>query len=243
LPNRLEYRNAQIVAQKEKMRPGPTIIRKCSSCAAPIKQTTIKSGNTFGAIVWTDGKIEAPMLPDLPLFVKCPHCSSLLWIDEQLELRVDGLDCRLIYEEEKIINKSSFEKTIFGDIESDIPKYIVPSANELFTFLDMNISDVKKEQYLRVQALWAGNDARRTGGKMHHLSKNESRNLQALSVLLNESNNSERIMKAEIMRELGRFDDALSILAFLPGKELMEAFIVIKELAHREDPFVSRIPP
>jgi len=44
------------------------------------------SGNTFGATFWTDGKRDAPMLPDLPEFVKCPHCKLLLWINEQEEL-------------------------------------------------------------------------------------------------------------------------------------------------------------
>jgi hypothetical protein len=41
------------------MRPGPTIIKKCSDCSEFFQQHTIKSGNTFyGAILWTDGKRE-----------------------------------------------------------------------------------------------------------------------------------------------------------------------------------------
>jgi hypothetical protein len=68
------------------MMPGPTLIRRCSLCLKLFLQETISSGNTFGASWWTDGKMEAPMLPDEPWLVKCPHCGALLWIDEQEEV-------------------------------------------------------------------------------------------------------------------------------------------------------------
>jgi len=48
-------------------------------------------------------------------------------------------------------------------------------------------------------------------------------------------------MKAEIMRELGRFDYAVSVLPMLPDNESVEAVTVIKELAQKKDPFVSKI--
>ena len=64
------------------MLPGPTIVKKCSSCSKLITQNTIASGNTLEATFWTDGKQEAPMFPDQPWLVMCPHCHSLLWIDE-----------------------------------------------------------------------------------------------------------------------------------------------------------------
>ena len=56
--------------RRTRMRPGPTIIKKCSVCSELIQQHTIRSGNTFyGAIFWTDGKREAPMFPDQPRLV------------------------------------------------------------------------------------------------------------------------------------------------------------------------------
>ena len=198
------------------MRPGPEIIRKCVSCTVPMAQVTIKSGNTFGATLWTDGKMEAPMLPDLPWFVKCPHCHSLLWIDEQVELGETELGCMLTSEKEKLSTKRHSKKTILGDIEPGIPQCIAPSAEELSAFLDTNISDVRKERYLRIRSWWAGNDVRRKSRKKHPLSEKEAKNLQALVALLIESDKNDRIMKAEIMRELGRFDDAVSLLAMLP---------------------------
>jgi uncharacterized Zn finger protein len=60
------------------MIPGPTVIYECSSCGKHIEQQTIVSGNTFGARFWTDGKVDAPMLPDEPWLVKCQHCGILV---------------------------------------------------------------------------------------------------------------------------------------------------------------------
>ena len=65
------------------MLPGPTIIRRCSQCDQLIEESTIMSGNTFGATYWTDGKREAPMLPNTLWLVQCPHCQALAWLDEQ----------------------------------------------------------------------------------------------------------------------------------------------------------------
>ena len=63
------------------MLPGPDMYKHCSSCHQLIIEETLMSGNTFGAIYWSDGKREAPMLPKTPWLITCPHCKALLWID------------------------------------------------------------------------------------------------------------------------------------------------------------------
>ncbi|MGC9453108.1 MAG: hypothetical protein ACP5I4_16880 [Oceanipulchritudo sp.] len=63
------------------MLPGPTLIMKAPGCQKPVKFSTIASGNTFGATWWTDGKQEAPMLPDNPWLRKSPSEGVLFWSD------------------------------------------------------------------------------------------------------------------------------------------------------------------
>ena len=53
------------------MIPGPNIIIKCPSCGKLHQRKSIISGNTCGAIFFSDGSRIAPMLPDFPYFVKC----------------------------------------------------------------------------------------------------------------------------------------------------------------------------
>ena len=57
-------------------KPGPDTIRECPGCKAQVREQTTLSGNTFRAQYWTDGKREAPMLPDFPWLVKCPKCGK-----------------------------------------------------------------------------------------------------------------------------------------------------------------------
>ncbi len=100
------------------------------------------SGNTFGAAYWTDGKMDAPMLPDQPWLVKCPHCGALLWIDK-LEV---------------------VEKTWAGDDDregDECRRYQLPNLQDYFTKLRKPRFGKEKERYLRVRAWWAGNDQRR----------------------------------------------------------------------------------
>jgi uncharacterized protein (DUF2225 family) len=68
------------------MTPGPTLIVKCSSCDRHFQQRTIASGNTRRAKFWTDGKMEAPMFPNVPAAASCPHCNSFVWLFELEEI-------------------------------------------------------------------------------------------------------------------------------------------------------------
>src|SRR6476660_1051502 len=151
------------------MTPGPTIIRKCSSCQKFIAQYTIASGNTFGARFWTDGKRDAPMLPDQPWLVKCRHCGSLLWIDEQKQVGEINSWGTGHQEEQKF---------------KDAQLYDTPSVQDYFSFLAKGYSEKPKERYLRMRIWWAGNDARRHQVDVSPMSSEEVANLLALASLL-----------------------------------------------------------
>ena len=65
--------------------------------------------------------------------------------------------------------------------------------------------------------------------------------MHALADLLQEKKHDERLLKAEIMRELGLFDQALALLArpFRPGLRSAADFII--ELAKKKDPWVREL--
>lgn len=205
------------------MMPGSTVIRRCSVCAKLIAQETIASGNTFGARFWTDGKRDAPMLPDQPWLVKCRHCRALVWIDEQ----------------EKVGEVEPWDSgdATFGDARP----YITPSVRDYFAILEEGVSDNKKVTYLRRRAWWAGNDARRQGGDATPLSDVETANLHAFAALLDESDENDRIMKAEVMRELGEYEDATALLSKPFSDGLAQAVAIIKGLTAQRISFVREM--
>ncbi|NBD11958.1 ribosomal protein L7/L12 [Corallococcus silvisoli] len=68
------------------MMPGPDIVVACPMCEAPLRQPSLLSSNTFGAVVWTDGWCDMPMLPLPPRVSRCGACQRLFWVSRAREL-------------------------------------------------------------------------------------------------------------------------------------------------------------
>lgn len=201
------------------MLPGPTIIKKCSACSKSIKQGTLRSSNTFGATQWTDGKQHAPMQPDQPWLVLCPHCHAPLWIDELEELG----------------EVSWGEK---GGEFAEALAYKRPTLEDYLALLGKSALEPKKIRYLRLKAWWSSNDARRTAKNTIPMSPSEISNLQAFAQLLDESNDNDRLMKAEVFRELGQFEVSLALLDKPVNANLIKVVEQIRGRAKKGDPLV-----
>jgi hypothetical protein len=66
-------------------------------------------------------------------------------------------------------------------------------------------------------------------------------NLEAFSHQLSDSDPNQRLMKAEVMRELSRFDEALSLLAYPYPDNYSHAVTCIRELATSKDAKVAKV--
>lgn len=175
-------------------RPGHDIIRECPKCKTQLVQQTTMSGNTFGARFWTDGKMEASMLPFLPWLVKCPKCGTLIWIDEVKELG----------------KVSPWEKTKRWP---DAKKYSLPNESEIINLAASGKLTQKKELYARRTAWYTANDAvRMKENAKIDFSEVQRKNMEAMAELLDEKQPGQRLMKAEIYRELGAFKDCIKLL-------------------------------
>lgn len=166
------------------------------------------------------------MLPDQPLLVKCPHCSYLVWIEEQNqvgEVEHFGLleECGGRFKEARSVS--------------------TPTFAEYTDFLAEDVRDKKKERYARLRTWWAGNDARRADGKVPPMSELEAANLRSLVTLLNEIDDTDRIMKAEAMRELGMFESAEALLSTLHDSGLKQAVEIICRLNKMRSVAVSEM--
>ena len=204
------------------MLPAPSLFKICSECSGLIEERQIRSGNTFGATFWTDGKRDAPMLPDQPWLVKCPHCQSLLWIDEL----------------EVVAEVDPFSK---GKAHKDAQAYCTPELNDYYSILESIKIDKEKEHYIRLRAWWAGNDKRRDTKIKQDFSEKEIENLQSLNNLLDDSNDNDRLMHAEIKRELGEFEEAESILSDPFNEEFAKAVNNISGLVQERKSFVAKM--
>ena len=203
---------------------GPDIIRECPKCKTKLKQETTMSGNTFGAHFWTDAKMEAPMLPDRPWLIKCPKCNSLLWINELDKLGEQGS-----WEEDKKW--------------PDAVEPALPSEEDYFSILqDDSLSD-KKKLYAHRRAWWLANDAYRSGKvKNANFSESQKTNLKKFANLINEEDPDQRLLKAEVFRELGQFDDCIKLLSIsFENKRHAEIADFIRSLAEQKVSIVREI--
>jgi hypothetical protein len=187
------------------------IVRECPHCRAHVVQEDTLSGNTFGATFWTDGKREAKMLPDHPWLAKCPICNFLFWIDEAVEVDT-GFDAA-----------------------KGKQQVLAPSGKEMLEFLSGSALPRDKEMFLRVAAWRSANDAwRRVLNATPAFSKDLVQNLHVLSEMLDESEPNQRILKAEIARELGEFDECLGLLSHPFDERYGHAVGFIKKLAEEK---------
>lgn len=207
------------------MIPGPDQVIACPHCGSLARQHTLISGNTFGAILWSDGKQEAPMLPEFPAVTKCHGCKRFYWVDEA---EVKG------------------EIEPFGDKWEIAQPTRHLTIDEYIEALDAGVGSTRrKERYLRVHFWWAVNDIIRRNSSaqipMRYVQKWRE-NLTKLSVLLDERDPNDRIMKAEIARETGDFAQAVRLLEDVPADFRWIADSIM-ELAKKKSSLVTQLRP
>lgn len=180
------------------MRPGPTQILKVPGCQEPVQFFSFASGNTFGARYWTDGKRCARMAQDNSLLKKVPSQGVLFWWDA----------CELIgyyggWEWENPEMDPSW-LTLESVQEPDEADYL-RAIREGMGY------DEDRLKYLHIRYWWAGNDAVRKDPSQS-LSDEQLEQLAVLKTMLSVDVPNERLLRAEICRELGNFDEALGLL-------------------------------
>lgn len=67
------------------MNPYFARILTCPKCGKHKEVLSLMSGNTFNAVYWSDGKMVAPMLPQVSGIQKCPFCGTYFFLDRQKE--------------------------------------------------------------------------------------------------------------------------------------------------------------
>ena len=109
------------------------LLKKCPGCAKRLKLYRMTSTDTSMAKFWTDGKMEAPLIPDLPEFVKCPFCDVPFWVAEAETLA---------QEEQKLFAPDRWKDARFVRI---------PGHTELCEAIDTGYGDTEEHEiYLRM---------------------------------------------------------------------------------------------
>lgn len=215
---------------------GPDCVVACPRCEGLARHPTLLSGNTVGMLVWTDGKRFAPMCYEPPPVVKCSHCGKCYWLAEAAT--VGHVDRR--------------EMERDADAARRMPMVAEPAEEEFYQALAEGLArNPEEERTLRTLAWWRSNDPfrdewpeedRQISPQVPYRPERSDawrKNLEALLRLGSPEDVEGILLKAEIFRELGRFDDAagllLEILENAESPEIAEAAEKIRELCDVED--------
>ena len=212
---------------------GPDYYYCCPKCSAVASRTSIVSGNTFGAVYWSDAKREAPMLPDAPALVACPSCRTYLWI--ALLTSVGKIDC---------YNAPPDNGELPARWEN-APRFRNPDGNDFAEALTAGLADTAEhERYIRVRIWWSLNDQHRKGDRTNrgHDTSFLS-NLNRLATLLDDTAN-DTLLRAEIARESGCFAQTVELCDTLfgvnPERHLIDTAALIRARAIAKDQWVFR---
>jgi hypothetical protein len=159
------------------------------------------SGNTFGATLYSDGKQIAPMLPRFPNLTKCKKCNSTFWLSDLKEIGECGWGANE--------NPAEWENAPYADFLN---------IEDLFRALNEYKDN---EMSIRQDIWWSYNDRVRNNQKlfMENSPNDEAmwkENCESLIDLLDNNDTSQKIMIAELYRNLVQFEKCVEIIENLP---------------------------
>jgi hypothetical protein len=205
---------------------GDDNIYKCPVCNNLIANGSLASGNTFDAIYYSDGKIDAPNNPEFPIFSICKKCDNLLWL-----YNMEEIDTCFDY-----LQNEDYKHAQLADFLT-ISEYEIALKIKAF-------SNTAEEIWIRKRILWAFNDRIRAN---EPIFKNNTEiilwedNCEKYIELLDISDNKAKITVAELFRNLGKFEKSLNILKTIKDPEFQWQINQIFEEIEKENQFVFEI--
>jgi hypothetical protein len=201
-------------------------VKQCPNCDCEFIYWAVASCNTFHAKFYTDGFVDGPMYDEGGYLLTCPGCNKSLW-------------CEDVPTKETLSNLEYFS----GSVRGSLPPAERVRGSQYEDLLRQAIWKTEaQEKYVRVRAWWSFNSPYR--GQItdeFKMPPEQKQNLLRLLQLLDTNAPSDSIMKGEILRELGRFDECLKHLEQPFEDRYLPAVDTIRKLANCENRQVAPI--
>jgi len=209
------------------MIPGPNLVYECPKCKRTVWRKSIISGNTVGSILFSDGKRIADMLPEFPFIVKCKGCNTFFWLYDKYRIGE-------FYNREEVESKW---KNPYA------AKFLSP--NEYFEAIKSEIcSNKDKELCLRLNLWRAFNDRIRDYEEIFLTEEDKDiyeSNCVALIEMLDENKINEKIMIAELYRNLGKYVECNNILDTIEEEKYARFKEILKKECEKDNRNVVEI--
>lgn len=189
-------------------------------------QRRFASINSFGLSTrWSDGYTSMPLATEMARLAYCSGCNKIYWLEDATELGV------MPSPGEQTQGKSWLGR-VFGYKTNNGPKGKIAQvdlldldwvdyhkrprpADLLLAVLREEWSSTEREQYLRTRLWWIGNHGQRGMRIVSPMTDEQtSDNVMRLLSLRQAASNLEQSAEtiAELLRQMGRFDEAIAAL-------------------------------
>lgn len=188
------------------MIPGPNYVYECPSCKNFLTNGSIISGNTFGSSFYSDGKRYSIMMPDFPDLTKCKKCETIFWLSNLEPIGTVEWDRE---------NKKEWEQA---------DKATSLTIEDNFKAINDGLAENNNDELLIRRAIfWLYNDRIRNKLPLFNDEQDEERwtaNCKRLLSLLDESDLNQKIMMAELYRNLGDFEACIAIFENIDNDQI-----------------------
>ena len=214
------------------MIPGTPETIKCPACEKLQQRQTLRSGNTFGAIYYSDGKYYAPMLPEYPYYVKCPACGVFFKITTTVIIKTMNAD-------QDSRTKTTEENHVHPFVKFLTVDECIQAINNGLYNIDKKDSKEWNDDLLSLRiSIWRALNNRTQGtdnatapikelnDANADIKKIYDNNCRQILSLSKEDSDANLIMQAEIHRNLGEFDKCKDLLGEIKQPEKYNPYIL-----------------
>lgn len=164
-----------------------SVLYKCPNCNKRYSYFTLLSGNTFGAIFYSDGFMLAPMLPNLLFLSKCNVCKTFF----------------------KLNKDNVIDEGVISSKYEEIPSL---SIYDYIEYIDLNpCLEIKDELYVRQQIRFEFNHNRKLKKDKFLKSYNVENLLKMIEIYENIGFENNLFTVAELYRNTKQFDKAIEL--------------------------------
>lgn len=193
--------------------PGFTQILSCPQCGTMKEILRYVSPNTEGQTIWSDNKIIVPMRPVVSFVQKCPRCGHYYLLTRQ---------------KPEHGNNASFEQ---GELNYREMK------EAWFQLKDMPGMTENEKLSVLIMQVWAFNDEY-TRCQCRTVPIEEQTYIKEIIDLLLNMDMVDDLLRAELLREAGRFKESLDVLEGYPVNNLFIYKCMYYSQAFDTHPFI-----
>lgn len=227
------------------------IIHQCPACAGHFKRHALTSMHFHADVPdWSDGKNGQWWASASGSVGRCPVCSTSVWIEDAVEVMhlprhtpmmggFDRLWHRLIGDRHgRLREVLEWEALPVALRNAESLRWLSEADDFIATLLEVTPQSRERELHLRVRLWWALNDRIRHDGRgtpnaSHSLMQRSIARPNMLRILeLIEDNPTAQVTRGELLRQLGRFAEAVAVLkAVVPDGRSEARAMTIERLA------------